>query len=153
MIKKVIKNNKGIVVADALIAVLIMSIFLGLVSTLCYNIYITASFTKRNSQATDYGIKIIEYVDKINYDEVTYDYLKAYINNTLDAGNFKISAETKENEKNLTTPYKAIIEIEKYNELEGNLGKEDLIKTVRIKIKYSVGDSEKILEFERVKQR
>lgn len=153
MLKKIVEDEKGIAVADALIAVLIMTIFLSLVTTLCYNIYITASFTKRNSEATDYGIKIIEYIDKNDYDEITYDNIKVYINNTLDAGNSKVSAETEENESTLTTPYKVIIAIEKYNELEENKDKMDLIKTVKIKIKYSLGDSEKILNFERVKQK
>ena len=151
--KRFLKKNNGIAVADALIAILIMSIFLGLTATLTYNIYISASFTKRNSIATDYAIKITEYIDKLDYDDVTYSNLKTYINETLDGNSSKISAETEENASSLTTPYRAILKIEKYNKIEGNEDKQDLIKTVTLQIKYNLGEKEKNLVYERVKQR
>lgn len=148
MIKN-LKNNKGIVVADALIAVLIMAIFSGLVITLTYNIYISASFTKRNSTALNYGINIVEYIEKTNYLDITEENLIKYINENLDE---KVSAETAENQSNLTTPYKVILDVEKYNETEGNTDKQDLIKKITLKVKYNLGDAEKEVNFERIKK-
>jgi len=141
MISKLWKENKGIVVADALIAILIMSIFIGVISTLCYNIYISASFTKRNGIATNYGINIMEYIEKLPYDDVTEYNLVQYINTLEDAsiGN--------------DTPYRIGINIQNYNETPGNIGKKDLIKIIKVEIKYNLGDSEKIIKFEKIKKR
>jgi len=141
MISKLWKENKGIVVADALIAILIMSIFIGVISTLCYNIYISASFTKRNGIATNYGINIMEYIEKLPYDDVTEYNLVQYINTLEDAsiGN--------------DTPYRIGKNIQNYNETPGNIGKKDLIKIIKVEIKYNLGDSEKIIKFEKIKKR
>ncbi len=153
MIKNLLKKNRGIVIADALVAVLIMAIFLGVISILTYNIYITASFTKRNSRAIDYGIKITEYIDTLSYDSVIYgdttNGLINYINNIDNT----ISAKKYDDTTILTTPYRVEIKIEKYNELEGNETKQDVIKTVTLTINYNLGNSEKEVTFERVKQR
>ena len=157
---KILKNDKGIVIADALIAVLIMTIFLGLILTLTYNIYIAANFTKRNSKALDYGIKIIEYIDKIPYDNVNYDDISNgtntveglinYINN-IDPS--FLSAKRYDDEFSLTTPYRVKLKVENYNETEGNTTKQDIIKIVTIIINYNLGDAEKEVVFERVKKK
>jgi len=148
MIKK-LKDNKGIVVADALVAFLIIAIFTGLIITLTYNIYISANFTKRNSAAVNYGVNIIEYIEKTDYSNITEENLIKYVNENLDE---KVSAEIAKNQSNLTTPYKVILEVQKYNETEGNEEKQDLIKTIRVKVKYNLGDSEKEVNFEKIKK-
>jgi len=144
MIKK-LKDQKGIIVADALIAILIMTIFLGLIITLTYNIYLTANFTKRNSTAVNYGINIIEYIEKIDYKDIKENYLIDYVE-TLGEN---ISAGT--DETTLTTPYRVILDIQNYNEIEGNERKQDIIKKITVTIKYNLGDSVKEVTFEKVK--
>ena len=142
---KNLKNDKGIVVADALIAILIMTIFLGLMITLTYNIYLTANFTKRNSTAVNYGINIMEHIERTDYNNVTEDKLIDYIE-TL--GN-NVSAGTDGN--TLTTPYKVVLDVQNYNETLGNEGKQDVIKKITVTIKYNLGDSEKEVKFEKIK--
>ena len=139
MINKLLKQNKGIIVADALVSILIMTIFIGVISTLCYNIYISASFTKRNSTATNYGISIMEYIDKISYKDVTYEKLVQYIN-TLEGASVDGNS-----------PYRISIQIQKYKDTQDNIDK-DLIKTINLEIRYNVGDSEKTVKFEKIKQ-
>ena len=51
--------------------VLIIVLFSGLIATISYNIYISNSSIKRMSKATNYIIDTFEYIDKINYDDVT----------------------------------------------------------------------------------
>lgn len=144
MIKK-IKNEKGIVVADALIAILIMTIFLGLILTLTYNIYLTSNFTKRNSTAVNYGINIIEYIERTDYVYITESHLIDYVKTLGD----NVSAGTDEN--TLTTPYKVILDVQNYNEIAGNEEKQDIIKKINITIKYNLGDTIKEVIFEKVK--
>jgi len=144
MIKK-LKDQKGIIVADALIAILIMTIFLGLIITLTYNIYLTANFTKRNSTAVNYGINIIEYIERTDYKDIKENYLIDYVE-TLGEN---ISAGT--DETTLTTPYRVILDIQNYNEIEGNERKQDIIKKITVTIKYNLGDSVKEVTFEKVK--
>lgn len=43
------RNNKGVAASDALIAVLIIALFSGLIAAISYNIYLANSSVKRTS--------------------------------------------------------------------------------------------------------
>lgn len=68
---KNIKSEKGIMGIDITISILMIAIFTSVVATLLYNIYITAVGQKRATVASNYLIDIFEYIDKINYNDVT----------------------------------------------------------------------------------
>lgn len=146
-IKRKLKNDRGIIVADALLAVVLMIIFLSIISTVSYSIYIASSFTKRNSKATDYGVKIIEWIDKMPYSEIDEEIID-YING-IDSN--KLQAKFEGESYDIDTPYKAIITIEKYNETEGNTDKKDIIKTITVEISYNLGEQTETVTFERLK--
>lgn len=142
-----LKKNKGVIIADALLAVVLMMIFLSIISTVSYSIYITSSFIKRNSKATDYGVKIIEWIDKTPYSKIDEEIIN-YING-IESEN--LEAKLVGNSFNGNTPYKATIEIQKYNETEGNTEKKDIIKTIIIEISYNLGEKTETVKFERLK--
>ena len=68
--KKKLSDNKGFVASDGLIAVLIIAIFTGIIATLLYNIYISNTSIKRMSTANNYIINILEFIDKIDYNDL-----------------------------------------------------------------------------------
>lgn len=68
---KRLKSNKGFTMQDVIVAMLILTIFAGLICgtyTLIYKIQLQ---TKLSSQVAVYAIQILENTDKISYDEVT----------------------------------------------------------------------------------
>lgn len=76
-----LKQNKGITLADTIIAITIFIIFTALVITISYNIYLQSNFIKRNSTATNYIVDLFEYAQGLNFDVVTGDNLKSYVDN------------------------------------------------------------------------
>lgn len=80
-----LKQNKGITLADTIIAITIFIIFTALVITISYNIYLQSNFIKRNSTATNYIVDLFEYAQGLNFDDVTGDNLKSYV----DSKNYK----------------------------------------------------------------
>lgn len=76
-----VKQNKGIGLADTIIAIGIFIIFTGVIISISYNIYIQSNFIKRNEQATNYIVEIFEYAQGILFEEVNSDKIIDYINN------------------------------------------------------------------------
>ncbi len=156
------KNQKGIAASDGLIAVLIITLFSGLIATISYNIYLSNASIKRMSKATNYIVDVFEYVDKSNYDDITLDNLTGYFNDKYyyeqDGATVKEDAEVKikennENLEDMQTPFKGEITITKYNETEGNTDKLDLVKEITMKVKYKLGNKDQEIEMKRVKAR
>ena len=117
MKKRNLKNSDGFVASDAIMAIIIITIFTAIIATLAYNIYLSNSSLKRMSKANNYIIDIFEYVDKLYYEEVTEEKLITYLNEKYNSSGVK--AVNDEN-TDVETPFKIIIKVQKYNELEGN---------------------------------
>lgn len=128
LIREKCKKQNGIVVTDAIIAILIVLLFVGIITSLISKISTEKYKIKVNSQQMSLFTQIFEYVEKSSYADVTEDNLIAYINE-IDSG--KISAGTSLND--LTTPNKVKVKVEKYtpNEEGEHL---DLVKTITITI-------------------
>lgn len=124
-----IKQNKGIGLADAIIAVVILMIFTGVIASVSYNIYIQSHFIKRNEQATNYIVEIFEYAQGLLYKDVDSTKMIEYINNKYD--NVKaISGEYSEDAENLAA-YTIFINVkDKYP---------DYIKQIDITVVYKLG--------------
>ena len=140
--KRFLKSNKGITGADAVLGVALAILFSGIVATLSYNIYVTSSSLKRSSKALEYITSTFEYVATQYYDNVTEDNIKEYINN-LDE---KIST-------NEGKPYKAQVSVTKYNQIEGNTDKLDLVKEITMSVTYKLGDKDQTIEIKTAKSR
>ena len=123
--KKILKEQKGVIISDAIIAILIILLFAGIITSLIVNIVLESSKIKMNSQQMDFATEIFEHIETLSYDSVTQINLINYINNkNLDYVSAGATVE------GLTTPYKIGIEVEKYNESEGNEEKFDIIEEI-----------------------
>ena len=136
--KNFLKQDKGIAVSDGLIAVIIIALFTGIIATLLYNIYISNTSLKRMSTANMYIVDVFEHIEKTNYENVTESNLITYFNNKYYLNDIK-EAYASTVDSNVDAKYKAIINIQKYNELEGNEDKLDLVEEITMTVKYKVG--------------
>lgn len=114
---KIVKSNKGISGIDIVISIGVIVLFVGLIGSLFYKIYSTSTSIRLNALAIDYAVKIAEKTDRLTYEEVNNE-----MNDTLNE-DFEI-----------LDSYNATILVEKY--CETDTLKEDIIKTVTIKIEY-----------------
>ncbi len=159
MKNKKLKQEKGFAGSDALIAILIISLFAGLIATISYNIYLSNSSIKRMSKATEYIVDMFEYIDKAYYDEVTKENLTKYFNDKYyyqeDGVTVKSDPEVKiqEQEEEVNTPFKAQINIVKFNETEGNKDKLDLVEEITMTISYKLGNKDQRIEMKKTKTR
>lgn len=128
MKSKCIKKQNGFVISDAILAIIILIMFTSIITSLIYNIVLTSKRIKLNSKQIADITDIFSYAEQIQYDDVTTENLIAYVNNK---GNETISAGTEAGA--LSTPYKLIISVQKYNETEGNIDKEDIIRIITVK--------------------
>lgn len=128
---KFIKEQKGFVMSDALLAVLILIMFTGLITSLIYNIVLTSKRIKINSQEIAYITEVFNYAEIIDYEEVTTQNLIEYINEKEDTKEF-LSAGT--NSYNLTTPYKMTIKVDTYEPEDATFEKKDLIKIITVDV-------------------
>lgn len=120
---KKIKENKAATMTDVVIGVIILIMFTGILTTSFYNIYSHNIAIRMNAVAVDYTIKILEDIDRMSYEEVTND-----LNNTLNE-----DYDIKQN-------YTINLEIENYNEDDET--KQDIIKIVKVTVKYKVAENE-----------
>jgi len=157
--KDKLRDQKGFAASDALIAVLIIVLFSGLIATISYNIYISNSSIKRMSKATNYIVDVFEYIEQVSYDDVTKEKITTYFNKKYyyqeDGTTPKSNAEVKMKETNedINTPYKAEINIVKYNETEGNTEKLDLVKEITMTVRYKLGNKDQEITMTRNKTR
>ena len=160
MDKLKLKSNKGFAGSDALIAVLIITLFAGIIATISYNIYLANSSIKRTSVATSYIVDIFEYVDKTYYDDVTIENLTNYFNNKYyykeDKTTVKEDAKAKvvaNKDTESDVPYNITISIQKYNEIQGNENKLDLVKQINVEVSFKTGTRIQTINMERIKTR
>lgn len=111
---------------DVVIAMVILSMFVGLISSLYYNIAYGNYSIRYDAMAVAYAVKIAENTDKLTYDEVV-----TGLNYELEEG------------------YIATVEVENYNHDDET--KEDVIKTVTITIDYSFMNTEKSYTLKKLK--
>jgi len=159
MEKERLKDQRGFAGSDALIAVLIIALFAGLIATISYNIYLSSSSTKRMSKATAYIVDVFEYIDKTYYDDITEENLIKYFNNKYyyenDEVTPKAGAEVRINreDEDIDTPFKVGLNLVKYNQTEGNTDKLDLVQEITMTVTYKLGDKEQKIEMKKIKSR
>lgn len=124
-----LKEKKGIIISDAIVAILLVLLFAGIITSLMVNIVLESAKIKVNSKQIEFATEILEYVQEIAYENVTQENLIDYINN-------KNKAEVSAGEavENLTTPHKIGIHVETYIPENESLPKLDILKTVTITV-------------------
>ena len=154
---KTVKNNKGFAAQDALIAVLIITLFAGIIATLLYNIYLANTSLKRLSKADLYIVDTFEYIDLLNFDDVTIENLQSkYANLVSLTGDDKGTP----NEENLNrlwrlrgSPQKGYtldIALDTYVP-EGEQDSLDLVRKITMSVEYKVGDKNQKITMTRIK--
>lgn len=154
MKERILKEQKGFAASDALIAVLIITLFAGLIATISYNIYLSNSSIKRMSIATSYIVDVFEYIDKSYYDDVTKDSLVNYFNEKYyQETNPEVKAKLIGGAEEINTPFKVEIGVENYNETEGNTDKLDLVKEITMTVRYKLGNKDQEITMKHIKSR
>lgn len=143
---ELIREEKGIVVTDAIIAILIVMLFTGLITSLISKIMIEKMKIKMNSQQMTFVTQIFEHIEKMEYNEVTEENVINYINSIEPT---KISAGTSLD--NLTTANKIKVKVEKYETTEENSGF-DLVKIVTLTIQNELDNKQYTTEISRIKK-
>lgn len=130
--KMKLKESKGFTTADVVVSVGIIVIFIGLITSLFYNFYLTTTAKNRNAIATNCLIDVIEEIKLMKYEEVK-------------SNNLELLIGTLEENKTIPDGYHVTANIQKYNEIEGNQYKSDLIKILNVTVEYMLqGKNEKI---------
>ena len=126
-----LRSNSGFTMTDLVAALIIFSIFTGIIGTLMYSSFKANLQIKLVATAGNYAIQILEDIDKISYDNVTDGMENSY--------------KTK---FGIPTGFDLSIEVSNYNE---GTSKEDLIKKVKLTITYGDTDNSEKLVMERLK--
>ena len=113
------KNNKGVSLVDVIIAITVLSLFVGVIGSFYYEIAYYNSFIKLNATASYYAVKVAEDIDKLDYSLVN-DSLNEVLIPAYEAPDI----------------YTITVSVEDYNKTIGNQGKEDIIKIVDIDVQY-----------------
>lgn len=148
MIKSYFKKQKGVIVTDAIIAILIIMLFVGIIASLMYNIVLETIKTKINSQQIDFATQIFEHIEKSAYADVTVENIIDFVNENYNDELVTVG----ENVESLTGTYKIGITVTPYNEIEGNEEKYDLLKIVTLKIQSEINDKKYNTEMSTVKK-
>lgn len=129
IVKIDIKSQKGFTMQDLLIASFIITLFVGIIATMMFNVYKLNVKLNSTTQMVTYAVQILEDIDKIAYEDVNAGMENNYIN--------KFS---------IPSGYNLKIDISKYGE---NL--EDVIKIVNLTISYKILDETEEFTVQRLK--
>lgn len=136
-----LKKNGGFTGIDIAMAILIITVFMSVISSLYINLYITNVDILRKEKAIGYATSILEKIDELYYSEVNSE-------------NFKVIKNSNGSESiagiNIDRGYNASINIVTYDPDNINI---DVVKNIDLKITYEVGNKEKSIEFTKIKER
>ncbi|MBP3256348.1 MAG: hypothetical protein J6M60_07715 [Clostridia bacterium] len=126
------KNNKGISLTEVSVSIIILSLFVGIIGSLFYQIGLNTEMIKYNAIATHYAVKVAEDIDKLSYENVNNEFL----NTTLIPS------------YNIEDQFSIGVDVRNYNE---NNTKEDLLKIVTIQVNYSFLNRNETYKIEKLK--
>ena len=130
---KKLKKEDGITGVDIGIAVLIVMLMTGIIASIFYNNYITAVAVERSDTAMNICVNVLEYALETNYTNVDNTLRDKYI---ASKGSFPKG-------------YTVTATVEKFSDT--NVGKEDIIKTVRVVVSYPVGKKTETVDIKTIK--
>lgn len=130
---KNIKSNRGVSITDLVIALIILSVFAGVIGNLLYQLAYNNASLRMSAVAADYAVKEAEYIDKIAYENVQ-------------TSNEKI---TQINGEDVIDKFTVKLDVENYNDADET--KKDIIKKVTITVNYNILKEEKSYKIEKLK--
>ena len=128
-----IKSESGVTGIDISVAIIIILLFVGLITTLIYNYTQNSKEIERKSTATYMIIDILEYAKNSGYDTINQETMDNYINNQNGNDKFNKSG------------YQVSCDVKTSNDLFG-ADAEDVMKKVTAKVQYSVNGKEQALD-------
>ena len=134
-LKKHFSNKKGVILSDALLSILIIILFSGVIFSIMTNTVRQTKIIKIKSQQLDYVVSTLEYAQKIKYDEVTVNKIAEYINSPSSSDNGYLKADHPEGTAT-TEPYKMTITIEPDSNYT------NYAKTVTVKVTSTLNNKE-----------
>ena len=138
---KYLKKNNGFTGIDIALAVLIITIFMYVITSLYINLYTSNVEILRREQALGYAISILEKTDELYYNEV---------NNET----FKVIEESNGEKSiagiDIARGYDVNINIETYKPEDGDI---DVVKTINLTLSYEVGNKQKSIDFTKIKEK
>ena len=146
--KERLRKDNGIFLSDAVVAVLLVLLFSGIIVALITNTTYESTKIKLNSQQLRLVTEIFEYVDKVSYDQVTEQSLIQYVNNSYSGSSDIVQAGNSVDE--LTSSYKVRITVRQYGQEDWKM---DLIKFVTVNIENTLANKEQTTEISRIRKR
>lgn len=122
-------SQRGVTSADIIVSVVIIMLFVSVITTSFYNYYKSVQSKNRVTIATNIMIDVIENIEMLPYEEVNVE----AVNNVI---------ETLKTNATIVEPYIVTANLQKYNEIQGNADKKDLIKILKVKVTYGENDIE-----------
>lgn len=147
---KSVKEQKGILVSDAVVAILVILLFSGTLVAIITNIMSTSAEIKIQNSQTYFVTNIFEYAEKLPYSDTTEENLIQYANSK-----FTKNAIIGSDMTNLLSEdklYKVAIDVQKYNETTGNEDKLDIIKIISVEVRTTVEGKEHSTQMKMVKK-
>ena len=117
---------------DLIVAILIFTIFTGIICTTMYKVYELNVRVSLTSQMTMYAVQILEDIDKISYEEAQTK-----------------TAEQYKEQFSIPAGFKVDLKFSNYKEGEENI--QDVIKIVNLSISYDYLDSKENINIQKLK--
>ena len=133
--KNIYKNEKGVTIIDLVIAIIIMSVFVGVITTLMAKIYKQSIEVQVSSNAMAYATTVLEKIDEKSFEEVQ---KPSFLQKLKESGE-------------ITIPEEYTIELNVEN--PENVSEEitDFIKKATVTVKYKIKNEEKSISISKLK--
>lgn len=130
--KRILQSNKGFTIQDLAVAIIAIVLFAGIIGSTYVSIYKVQAETQVEAVATLFTVQIMEYIDKIGYDEVRAD---------------KTDLLIQEIRNKFSIPSSYTIELQIIPMIE----EQDLVKTVKLTFGYQFKNIDRSIVIERLK--
>ena len=127
-----LKSEKGFTMQDLIVAILIFTIFTGIICTTMYKVYELNVRVSLTAQMTMYAVQILEDIDKISYEEAQTK-----------------TAEQYKEQFSIPAGFKVDLKFSNYKDGEENI--QDVIKIVNLSISYDYLDSTENINIQKLK--
>lgn len=116
--QSLLKSEKGFTMQDLIAALFIITLFVGIISSLMYSVYKTNVRADLTAQMATYAVQILEDIDRIPYEEVNSELASTYYDKFSIPGGMQIA-----------------LDVSKYGE---EVNAEDVMKIVKLNMSYTV---------------
>jgi len=134
-----LKENKGIGLSDAIIAIAIFVIFSGVIISISYNIYLQSNFIKRNSTATEYIVDLFEYAKTENLETISSESLENYVLEKYGQNNVTVITNKANNDSDIGKGYTMYIDVNDIKDKYPDSYEPNFEKQIDVTVYYKLG--------------